>query len=209
MRVIHSVIPWTRVDVRIGRGVAAAAALEAQGGLAGPASPARGLPPRRWDGPRAVRMVAALLGLAAIGCYLAIALARLTYPFTLEVLESNSLVEVHRMLGGQPLYAAPTVDYVPDGYPPAYFGVSAAGGRGARPVISCAAACVAGVVAGLLRAAGPAGSAGDRKRRRGDRRGGRPGRHLLRHRNLVRRRPGRLAVPRAQRRRPLRRAVDA
>ena len=71
-------------------------------------------------------MVAALLGLAAIGGYVAIALARLTYPFTLEVLESNSLVEVHRILAGQPLYAAPTVSYVPDGYPPAYFGLSAA-----------------------------------------------------------------------------------
>jgi hypothetical protein len=69
---------------------------------------------------------AALLGLAAIAAYLAIALARLAYPFTLEVLESNSLVEVHRILAGQPLYAAPTVSYVPDGYPPLYFGVSAA-----------------------------------------------------------------------------------
>ena len=71
-------------------------------------------------------MAAALLGLAVIGGYLAIALARLGYPFPLEVLESNSLVEVHRILAGQPLYAAPTVSYVPDGYPPLYFAVSAA-----------------------------------------------------------------------------------
>jgi len=71
-------------------------------------------------------MAAALLGLAAVGAYLAIALARLTYPFTVEVLESNSLVEVHRVLTGQPLYAPPGVSYVPDGYPPLYFGVSAA-----------------------------------------------------------------------------------
>jgi len=67
-----------------------------------------------------------VLGLAAIGAYLAIALARLNYPFTLEVLESNSLIEVHRILAGQPLYAAPGVSYVPDGYPPLYFAVSAA-----------------------------------------------------------------------------------
>ena len=60
--------------------------------------------------PRALRAVAAMLGLAAIGSYLAIALARLGYPFTLEVLESNSLVEVHRILAGQPLYAAPAVE---------------------------------------------------------------------------------------------------
>jgi hypothetical protein len=80
----------------------------------------------RLDVPRAVQGVAALLGLAVIGAYLAIAMARLTYPFTLEILESNSLVEVHRILVGQPLYAAPSVSYVPDGYPPLYFGISAA-----------------------------------------------------------------------------------
>jgi hypothetical protein len=80
----------------------------------------------RADPPRAVRAAAALLGLAAIGFYLVIALTRLGYPFALELLESNSLVEVHRILAGQPLYAAPTVSYVPDGYPPLYFGVCAA-----------------------------------------------------------------------------------
>jgi len=73
-----------------------------------------------------VRLAAALLGSAAIAAYLVVALARLTYPFTLEVVESNSLIEVHRLLTGQPLYAGPTVDYVPDGYPPLYFAASAA-----------------------------------------------------------------------------------
>jgi len=58
--------------------------------------------------------------------YLFIALSRLTYPFTIEWLESNSLVEVHRILAGQNLYPAPTAAYVPDGYPPLYFAVSAA-----------------------------------------------------------------------------------
>jgi len=91
-----------------------------------PARPACRRVPGRADAPRALRAAAALLGLAVIGSYLGIALARLGYPFPLEVLESNSLVEVHRILGGQPLYAAPTVGYVPDGYPPLYFGVSAA-----------------------------------------------------------------------------------
>src|SRR5437763_14937389 len=81
---------------------------------------------RRWDLPRAVRLAAALLGLTAIATYLVIALLRLTYPFPLEYLESNSLVEVQRILAGRPLYAAPTVGYVPDGYPPLYFATSAA-----------------------------------------------------------------------------------
>ncbi len=74
----------------------------------------------------AARLTAALLGLAVIAAYLVIALSRLTYPFTIEWLESNSLVEVHRILTGQQLYTAPSVGYVPDGYPPLYFAFSAA-----------------------------------------------------------------------------------
>jgi dolichyl-phosphate-mannose-protein mannosyltransferase len=76
--------------------------------------------------PRAARLAAALAGLAVIITYLVIALSRLSYPFTVEWLESNSLVEVHRILAGQSLYPAPTAAYVPDGYPPLYFAVSAA-----------------------------------------------------------------------------------
>ena len=75
------------------------------------------------------RLAAAGLALAVIGVYLTIALSRLTYPFTIEWLESNSLVEVHRILAGQQLYTAPSVGYVPDGYPPLYFAVSAAVAR--------------------------------------------------------------------------------
>ena len=82
--------------------------------------------PWHRSAPRALRLAAALAGLAVIVTYLVIALSRLTYPFTIEWLESNSLVEVHRILAGQPLYPAPTAGYVPDGYPPLYFAVSAA-----------------------------------------------------------------------------------
>src|SRR5579871_319493 len=74
----------------------------------------------------AVGLAAALTGIVAVGAYLAIALSRLGYPFTLNGLESNSLVEVRRMLALQQVYAAPTVGYVPDGYPPLYFAVSTA-----------------------------------------------------------------------------------
>ena len=76
--------------------------------------------------PRALRAAAAVASLAVIGAYLAIAIARLGYPFHLEILEDNSLIEVHRILAGQPLYPAPSASYVPDGYPPLYFAVSAA-----------------------------------------------------------------------------------
>jgi Dolichyl-phosphate-mannose-protein mannosyltransferase len=109
-------------------GPAATPALEprAESGLGDAAGRARAPSRRRWDPPRAVRVAAALLGLAAIAAYLVIALLRLTYPFSLEFLESNSLVEVQRILSGRQLYAAPAVGYVPDGYPPLYFVTSAA-----------------------------------------------------------------------------------
>jgi Dolichyl-phosphate-mannose-protein mannosyltransferase len=84
--------------------------------------------PRQWA-PRAARLAAALAGLVAIGAYLLVALRRLDYPFSLEQLEGNSLVEVHRILAGQALYPAPSAGYVPDGYPPLYFYVSAAVAR--------------------------------------------------------------------------------
>src|SRR6266704_4374190 len=90
------------------------------------AAPACAPAPSRWDAPRAARLGAALLGLAAIATYLVTALLRLTYPFPLEYLESNSLVEVQRILAGHALYASPGVGYVPDGYPPLYFVTSAA-----------------------------------------------------------------------------------
>jgi len=86
--------------------------------------------PAGWPGReralRGVQVATAAAGLLAIGAYLFVALSRLTYPFPVEWLEGNSLVEVHRILSGQPLYSAPTVGYVPDGYPPLYFAVSAA-----------------------------------------------------------------------------------
>ncbi|MCC5575808.1 glycosyltransferase family 39 protein [Microtetraspora sp. AC03309] len=76
-------------------------------------------------GARVVRVPAAMAGLAAIGVFLWTAVRRVGYPYGLEWLEGNSLVEVGRLLAGRPLYSAPTIDYVPDGYPPLYFVVAA------------------------------------------------------------------------------------
>jgi Dolichyl-phosphate-mannose-protein mannosyltransferase len=74
---------------------------------------------------RTARAAAAIAGLAVIGVYVSIALARLGYPGHLEILEENSLVEVHRILAGQQLYPAPSASFVPDDYTPLYFAVSA------------------------------------------------------------------------------------
>ncbi|MGD0704754.1 MAG: glycosyltransferase family 39 protein [Trebonia sp.] len=95
-------------------------------GLASVAQAPPGGPARRWDMTRTLRAAAAVAGVAVIGVYLGIAVTRLGYPGPLEILEGNSLVEVHRILAGQQLYAAPSASYVPDGYTPLYFAVSAA-----------------------------------------------------------------------------------
>ncbi|MER6951808.1 hypothetical protein ABT294_48115 [Nonomuraea sp. NPDC000554] len=86
----------------------------------------RGLP-RRWPGAARLPVpLAAGAGLAAIAVWVGTAASRIGYPYALEWLEGNSLVEVERLLAGQPLYTVPTVDYVPDSYPPLYFAASAA-----------------------------------------------------------------------------------
>ncbi len=58
--------------------------------------------------------------------YVAIAVMRMSFPFELEWIEGMVLVEVQRLLAGQPLYVAPSLDYVPLNYAPLYFWVSAA-----------------------------------------------------------------------------------
>jgi len=121
---VSSSVPYRAV--RSGPAPAAAADRRIASGPGDEAASACAPSSSRWDALRAARLGAALLGLAAIVTYLVIALFRLTYPFPLEYLESNSLVEVQRVLTGHGLYAAPTVGYVPDGYPPLYFAVSAA-----------------------------------------------------------------------------------
>ena len=92
-------------------------------------APARGSEPGSRGTPRVVRLAAGLGGMIAILAYLLVALRRLDYPFALEWLEGNSLAEVHRVLAGQNLYPAPSAGYVPDGYPPLYFAVSAVAAR--------------------------------------------------------------------------------
>ena len=112
--------------VNVIHGVTFSSSAEIQSPPRGGSEPAAGAPSWRRRAPQAVRLAAALAGLVAIIVYLFVALSRIAYPFTVEWLESNSLVEVHRILNGQPLYQAPTAGYVPDGYPPLYFAVSAA-----------------------------------------------------------------------------------
>ncbi len=50
---------------------------------------------------------------------------RIGYPFSLDWLEGDSFVQVHRILTGKPLYAQPSFEYVAVMYPPLYYYVSA------------------------------------------------------------------------------------
>jgi hypothetical protein len=62
-----------------------------------------------------------LAALAAIVTYAAVAIARMGYPFELEWIEGGSLTMVQRVVEGKPLYAAPSLEYVPFNYPPLYY----------------------------------------------------------------------------------------
>jgi hypothetical protein len=63
--------------------------------------------------------VAAILG------FLAVSLSRIGYPFALEWMEGGSVDLVRRILSGQSIYVAPSLDYVPFIYTPLYFYASA------------------------------------------------------------------------------------
>ena len=56
--------------------------------------------------------------------YVRVALRRMTYPFELQWMEGQSLVQVTRLLHGQPLFVRPSFEYVPMIYQPLYFYVA-------------------------------------------------------------------------------------
>lgn len=66
------------------------------------------------------------IALAYIGLYLFLAWFRVSYPFELEWMEGGSVEHVRRLLVGQQLYVAPSLDFIPYPYPPFYYYVSAA-----------------------------------------------------------------------------------
>ncbi len=58
--------------------------------------------------------------------YLWMVYQRLRYPFELEWIEGGMVDQVQRLLHGQSMYVAPSINYVPFLYPPLYFYISAA-----------------------------------------------------------------------------------
>jgi hypothetical protein len=60
-----------------------------------------------------------------LGAYLVVALARMSYPYDLEWMEGGSLEHVARVLRGEALYVAPSLDFTPYIYAPLYYYVAA------------------------------------------------------------------------------------
>ena len=60
-----------------------------------------------------------------IGLFMVLALIRMTYPYELEWMEGGVADHVARILSGQSLYAAPSVDFVAYRYAPLYYYVGA------------------------------------------------------------------------------------
>lgn len=71
--------------------------------------------------PRPAALVVAACALVAIAAYLVVAVLRISYPFELQWIESASVEAVRRLRAGDPIYAAPSVEWVPLPYPPLYF----------------------------------------------------------------------------------------
>lgn len=62
----------------------------------------------------------------AVGAFVIASLFRLSYPYPFDLTEPASLEQVKRVLRGEPLYVAPTLQHVPMVYGPVYFYFSAA-----------------------------------------------------------------------------------
>ena len=67
----------------------------------------------------------ALAGLAFLVAYLYVGTNRLLYPFEIEWMEGGSVDHVARIFHSQPLYVAPSIDFVPYLYTPFYYYLSA------------------------------------------------------------------------------------
>lgn len=70
------------------------------------------------------------LAVALVVRLVAVFAARLTYPYDLEWMEGGMLAHAWRLQHGQPLYTAPSADWIPFIYPPGYTALLAAAGEG-------------------------------------------------------------------------------
>jgi hypothetical protein len=76
--------------------------------------------------PGLLRVALFSIAVAYLVIYLWMAYYRLRYPFDLEWIEGGMINQVQRLLHGQSMYVAPSINFVPFLYPPVYFYFSAA-----------------------------------------------------------------------------------
>lgn len=62
--------------------------------------------------------------------FVVVAALRVSYPFELEWMEGGALAHVERVAAGEPLYVAPSLDFVPYIYTPLYYWVAAGAAAG-------------------------------------------------------------------------------
>ena len=79
--------------------------------------------------PRLLKALALLAAVAALAAFGWVVAHRIAYPYDLEWMEGGMLCHALRLLHGQPIYAAPSVDFIPHLYTPLYPLVLAAIGR--------------------------------------------------------------------------------
>ena len=82
-------------------------------------------PIRAYPSHTVLRTLTVLVFLSPVVAYLACAIQRMDSPVLLEWMEAGSLQMMQQVLSGKPLYAAPSVEFVPYTYTPLYFYLSA------------------------------------------------------------------------------------
>ncbi len=70
---------------------------------------------------RALRVATRVGALGYLALYVGLVVLRVRYPFELEWLEGASVDHVRTILSGRPLYAPPSLDFVPLTYTPGFF----------------------------------------------------------------------------------------
>ncbi len=67
------------------------------------------------------KIILLALSCIAIGTYLYVALSRISFPFTIEWMESSTFIQVVQILQDKPIYSYPSFDFIPTIYTPLYY----------------------------------------------------------------------------------------
>jgi hypothetical protein len=96
---------------------------------------------------RALRGLVVVGAVALFGLFVYVVAARFAIPIELEWMCGSVLDHVERVVAGQPIYAAPTADWVPFMYTPLYYWASAALAHAMPVMVACRLVSIAATVA--------------------------------------------------------------